>query len=77
MEVDRLATLVGQAGDDDPLKALHAAAEIRHEAERIEAVQVRRARTRGVPWALIAEALGVSKQAVHKKYGGSRFTKRG
>ncbi|MFB9903489.1 hypothetical protein [Allokutzneria oryzae] len=77
MEVDKLATLVGQAGDDDPLKALYAAAEIRHEAERIEAVQVRRARGRGVPWALIAEALGVSKQAVHKKYGGHPWSKRG
>jgi biotin operon repressor len=30
---------------------------------------VRRARNRGYSWQLIALALGVSRQAVHKKYG--------
>lgn len=59
-------------GDNDPLKALAAVAELRRQAERLEAVQVRRARTQGLAWIRIAEALGVSKQAVHKKYGGRR-----
>ena len=31
---------------------------------------MRRARNRGATWAQIAAALGVSKQAVHKKYAG-------
>jgi hypothetical protein len=70
---ERLMTLVANAGDEDPLVALGAAVELRREADRIEAIQVRRARVRGMSWALIAYALGVSKQAVHKKYGGRRF----
>lgn len=65
--------LVAQAGDDDPLVALKATARLRGEVNRTEAVQVRRARARGRSWPQIAEALGVSKQAVHKKYGGRRF----
>lgn len=58
-----------QAEDDDPLVALRAVAAIRAEAARLEAVQVRRARNRGMQWVEIAAALGVTKQAVHKKYG--------
>jgi hypothetical protein len=70
--VEELVRLSRAIGDDDPLKALSAVAELRRQAERLEAVQVRRARTRGLPWTRIAESLGVSKQAVHKKYGGRR-----
>ena len=33
------------------------------------AVQVRNARTKGWSWQDIAGALGVSRQAVHKKHG--------
>ncbi|MBT2227528.1 MULTISPECIES: hypothetical protein [unclassified Nonomuraea] len=64
-----LATLMRQAQDEDPLRALQATTALRHELERMEAVQVRRARVAGLPWAQIAHAIGVSKQAVHKKYG--------
>ncbi|MCA2222093.1 MULTISPECIES: hypothetical protein [Nonomuraea] len=64
-----LATLMRQAQDEDPLRALQATTALRHELERMEAVQVRRARVAGLPWAQIANAIGVSKQAVHKKYG--------
>ncbi|MBB5781057.1 hypothetical protein ACFPOI_27420 [Nonomuraea angiospora] len=64
-----LATLLRQAQDDDPLLALHATTALRREIERLEAVQVRRARVAGLAWAQIADAIGVSKQAVHKKYG--------
>ena len=68
MEVERLRTLVGATGDDDPLAALQATAELHREAERIEATLVRRARVAGLSWAAIAAALGVSKQAVHRRY---------
>ncbi|KAB8194601.1 hypothetical protein FH608_015530 [Nonomuraea phyllanthi] len=64
-----LATLVRQAQDDDPVLALRATTLLRREIERLEAVQVRRARVAGLAWAQIADAIGVSKQAVHKKYG--------
>ncbi|MEV0584667.1 hypothetical protein [Nonomuraea sp. NPDC050310] len=64
-----LAALLQQTEDEDPLRALQAARALRAELERIEAVHVRRARVNGLPWAQIADALQVSKQAVHKKYG--------
>lgn len=73
-EVD-MSTLVRQADGDDPLSALVALAQLRREADRREAVVVRRARAAGIPWASIATVLGVSKQAVHKRYGGSRFSR--
>ncbi|ACY97358.1 MULTISPECIES: hypothetical protein [Thermomonospora] len=70
--VEELLRLSQATADEDPLKALAAANALRRRAERLEAVQVRRARAHGLPWTRIAEALGVSKQAVHKKYGGRR-----
>ena len=56
--------------EEDPLVALRTLAEARAELERDEEALVHRARTRGVTWAAIAAALGVSKQAVHQKHGG-------
>ena len=64
-----MAELTTAASDDDPIPALFATAALRREVERLEAVQVRRARARGMSWAGIAAALGVSRQAVHQKYG--------
>lgn len=54
----------------DPLQALREATALRRRLEGHEEVLVHRARVSGTTWAQIAEALGVSKQAVHKKYGG-------
>lgn len=68
-----MSALVAQAEDDDPLQALAATAQLQRQVSRTEAVAVRRARARGASWAQIATALGVSRQAVHRKYGGSRF----
>lgn len=58
---------------EDPRAALRSGAEFRRVLERQEAALVRRARVAGLSWAEIAHALGVSRQAVHRKYGGSRF----
>ncbi|WP_309617305.1 hypothetical protein [Salinibacterium sp.] len=66
---DAMRTLTSEAGADDPLKALHAVSEMRTELDRHEATLVRRARNLGMRWQMIATALGVSRQAVHKKYG--------
>lgn len=57
----------------DPLEALREAAALRHRLDGQEEILVHRARVAGTTWAQIAEALGVSKQAVHKKYGGRRL----
>lgn len=70
MEVSDLTTLALATGDDDPRAALRAAAELRRASERMEARLVRRARNQGLSWAEVATQLGVSKQAVHRKYGG-------
>jgi predicted transcriptional regulator len=43
----------------------------------VEELQVRQARELGWSWQQIAELLGVSKQAVHQKYGkGERRARR-
>lgn len=62
-------TLAGNAAADDPLDALRALAALRSELEREEAAAVRRARNSGASWQLIALCLGVTKQAVHRRFG--------
>ena len=60
------------AAADDPDTGLRAVRAMRELADRLEVLQVRNARDRGWSWQQIADALGVSKQAVHKKHGGGR-----
>ncbi|MFI7581818.1 helix-turn-helix domain-containing protein [Kocuria kalidii] len=71
MEEGTMSALAAQAEDDDPLRALAATAQLHRQVSQREAVAVRRARARGASWSQIAAALGVSRQAVHRKYGGS------
>jgi DNA invertase Pin-like site-specific DNA recombinase len=71
MDVDSIHTLAADAGDNDPIVALRAIHKLHRELDRVEAVAVRRARNANASWQLIALALGVSRQAVHKKYGRS------
>lgn len=52
----------------DPQVGLRAVAALRRLLEQLEAIQVENARSNGWSWQEIAEALGVSKQAVHKKH---------
>jgi hypothetical protein len=54
----------------DPAVGLRAVVALRQLVERLEDLQVESARTQGWSWADIAGALGVSKQAVHKKHSG-------
>ncbi|SDD64891.1 HTH domain-containing protein [Streptomyces prasinopilosus] len=61
--------LAERAGDRDPRIGLQAVAALRRLLEQLEAVQVRNARHHGWSWQEIANELGVSRQAVHKKYG--------
>jgi hypothetical protein len=60
--------LAEAASGSDPAEGLRAARALRELAERLEALQVDNARARGWSWQEIAFFLGVSKQAVHKKY---------
>jgi DNA-directed RNA polymerase specialized sigma24 family protein len=64
------AALAEAASGQDPAAGLRAARALRELAERLEALQVQNARQRGWSWQEIAVFLGVSKQAVHKKYSG-------
>jgi hypothetical protein len=66
---DLLTALASESGDEDPLKALRALRAMRTELDRHEVLLVRKARNIGYGWQMIATALGVSRQAVHKKYG--------
>ncbi|WP_436774515.1 HTH domain-containing protein [Yinghuangia sp. YIM S09857] len=61
--------LATKAGDRDPRVGLRAVAALRRLLEQLEAVQVRSARNQGWSWQEIAQELGVSRQAVHKKHG--------
>lgn len=59
--------------DDDggPVPRLAAIARARTDLAREEAAAVRHARTHGMSWAEIGAVLGVSKQALHKRFGKS------
>lgn len=57
------------AGSDDPAVGLPAVAALRRLADRLEALHVANARERGWTWREIADALGVTKQTVHRKHG--------
>lgn len=52
---------------DDPEAALAAVVALRLTADRLEAAAVAAALAQGWSWAQIAQALGVSKQAAHKR----------
>ena len=52
---------------EDPEQALAAVVALRRLADRIEAGAVTSALKQGWPWSRIAQALGISKQAAHKR----------
>lgn len=64
-----MKTLIGSMDGMGPAEALQAVAEMRKELARTESELVARARAAGLSWEAIALCLGVSKQAVHKKFG--------
>ena len=65
----RAATLADASASRDPEVGLRAVAALRGLLEVLEALQVDNARAKGWSWQDIAAALGVSRQAVHKKHG--------
>lgn len=71
--VREVMTVAAATGSRDPEVALAAVAALRGLVEVLEALNVERARALGWSWPQIAARLGVTKQAVHKKYAGRRF----
>ena len=63
---EKTRTRVG--GPEDPREGLEAVVALRRMLEALEAAQVENAVVAGWSWTRIAEVLGVSKQAVHKKH---------
>lgn len=61
--------VVAQTASDDPEIGLRGVASLHALLEAVEELQVRRARELGWSWRQIAAELGISKQAVHQKYG--------
>ncbi len=53
---------------DDPAAALAAVIALRRMADQLEYAAVARAIHDGWTWAQVAEALGVTRQAVHKRH---------
>jgi hypothetical protein len=62
--------LAAAAGSQDAAVGLRAVHSLRRLLETIERLQVDNARRQGWSWQDIADALGVTKQAVHKKHAG-------
>ncbi|GAA1953780.1 helix-turn-helix domain-containing protein [Amycolatopsis minnesotensis] len=64
--MEELAQRVGSA---DPAMGLRAVGALHRLAEQVEALSVAGAREQGWTWEQIGDALGMSRQSVHAKYG--------
>lgn len=60
----------------DPEAALAAVVALRRLADRLELAAVHVAIEQGWSWAAVADALGVSRQAAHKKFARRRVSPR-
>ena len=65
-------SVASAASSRDPAVGLRSVRALRDLVERLEALQVDNARGQGWTWEEIAQHLGVTRQAVHKKYAGGR-----
>jgi DNA invertase Pin-like site-specific DNA recombinase len=68
--------LRGVPAPEDPEAALAAVVALRRLADRLEREAVDEALAQGWSWSMVAEALGVTKQAVHKKHAGRQAHRR-
>ena len=66
MDSDQISSALG-AGD--PAVGLRAVLALRRLAEQVEATHVSLARRQGWSWQQIGDALGITRQSVHAKYG--------
>jgi len=63
------ASLRANLESDDPAVGLRAVGALHRLAEQVEASNVKLARDRGWSWEQIGDALGISRQSAHAKYG--------
>lgn len=69
MTEDHAATVAARAARaQDPVEGLRAVAELRETVDQLEALQVDRALEREWSWAQVGRALGISKQAAHRRH---------
>jgi Homeodomain-like domain len=66
VDVDEIADRVRSG---DAATGLRAVTALHRMAEQVEAASVRLARDQGWTWEQIGDALGMSRQSVHAKYG--------
>ena len=66
------AQVASAASSKDPSVGLRAVRSLRVLVERLETLQVQNARDTGWTWEQIAQELGITRQAVHKKYSSGR-----
>lgn len=74
--MQRLAKLDAAVDSRDPGVGLGAVAALRQLVEELEELHVDNARALGWSWQAIAEALGVTRQSVHKKHHVRRGRRR-
>lgn len=65
--VDEMTELIDIPDPDDPATALAAVVALRRTADRLELAAVQSAIDQGWSWALVADSLGVTPQAAHKR----------
>lgn len=66
--VDVMARGFDVPSPENPGEALAAVVALRRLADQLEQAAVERAVEQGWTWSQVAQALGVTKQAVHKKF---------
>jgi hypothetical protein len=71
-DLEALGAAIDGASSADPAVGLQAVRALRRLEERLEGIHVANARAKGWSWQGIADALGVSRQAVHQKYNRRR-----
>ncbi len=64
-----MGNLAERIRSQDPAVTLRAVGALHRLAEQVEAAGVTAAREQGWSWEQIGDALGVSRQSVHAKYG--------
>ncbi|WP_242639469.1 helix-turn-helix domain-containing protein [Mycolicibacterium sp. S2-37] len=68
MDASALNEVTQAVGSSDPAVGLRAIHAMRRTMDALESMHVANARDKGWSWQAIADALGVTRQAVHQKH---------